>query len=170
MPSEIPAIKTTPTESKSPKKEAVQLTATELSSLEKGKKEWNLTSKNISLNEKTRKAYAVNLICVFYNPDSKPFITLKAKAAFIDLNTQSLEFSGRVKADSDAGDRITINKLLWDGKEKKLLGSGGVTITKIDGSRITGENLIAVPSEKKIEIKNNVRINLKKAESLFEKQ
>lgn len=134
---------------------------TKLASLNNDKKEWELSAKNITYDQRKQTAHADKIICVFFKPDKGIFATMKAEGADINLNTNSLKFIGTVSAELKTGEKMEIQKLWWDGLEKKAFGTGFVKINNSDAD-LTGDKLIIIPSESKIEINGNVKIKIKK--------
>lgn len=146
-------------ETKQKPKKDIEFELPKLSSMNKDKKEWELSAKTITYDQAQEKAHADEITCIFFKPDKTPFITLKAKGADIDLIDKSLEFVGTVSAEANAGEIMEIQKMRWDGKEKKAFGTGPVKI-KTKNADLSGNLLIITPGKNKWEIAGNVKIKV----------
>lgn len=140
--------------------EGMEFNTTNLSSMDKNKKQWEMTAKVITVNEKTKKARAKDVKFIFFDPKKKPVLRLAAKGADVNLKDESIDFDGTVTAKAATGEVITVKKMRWDGKKKKLLGMIEVKLTR-KGSHIIGKSMEADPALRQVEIKGNVKIYLK---------
>ncbi|MBI2252610.1 MAG: LPS export ABC transporter periplasmic protein LptC [Armatimonadetes bacterium] len=136
------------------------LQTTHLTSLANNLKDWELKAKSIFINEKGKKAYAEDLKCVFFNASKKPFIIVEAKAADINLATQSLKFKGKITSRAATGELIEVKKMYWDGEKKILYGKDEVKITR-GISYLIGEELEVYPHQRLIKIQGNLKVKIK---------
>jgi LPS export ABC transporter protein LptC len=139
------------------KQDNVELELTRLISKKDNKKYWELEAKSIKVNERTRKGEATGITCTFFDEKGKSAMKLKARGADIDLASMSLFFRGKVEATMESGDRMEVQRLVWNGKKKKLFGYESVKITKKAGI-LTGTDLIGDPSRKYVEILGHVNV------------
>jgi LPS export ABC transporter protein LptC len=136
---------------------AVEFQVTKLISRKDNIKYWQLLANRIKVNQDNKKGDAREVDCTFFDEKGKPYISLKAPGADIDMNSQSLYFRGRVKARMADGDTMEVAKLVWDGKKKRLFGYKSVTLTRVDAV-LKGERMIGDPSHKYVEILGHVDV------------
>lgn len=74
----------------------------------------------------------------------------------MDVDSERVEFQGRVTATGPDGESLTVNRLVWDGKERQFFGDRGVRVER-SGSVVEGERLIASPDLRHFEILGGVR-------------
>lgn len=139
---------------------AYNLQTTHLTSLANNLKDWELQAKSIFINEKDKKAYAEDLKCTFFNASKKPFILVEAKAAEINLATQSLKFKGKITGRAATGEFIEVKKMYWDGGKKILYGKDEVKITR-GRTYLKGEELEISPHQRLIKIQGNLKVKIK---------
>lgn len=141
-------------------KASMEVSSTELKSLNNGKKEWQLVADKIYINETTRVGEAKNIKCEFYGEDGKLYVYLNSRGAKINLNTNDMDFVGPVKAKTVKNEFFEAEKLKYLGKDKLLIGSGLVKLTK-GNSVIYGKRLIGNPAKRTVEIKESVKATIK---------
>ncbi|MGM9992370.1 MAG: LPS export ABC transporter periplasmic protein LptC [Candidatus Bruticola sp.] len=124
----------------------------------KGDSPWSLTANRIVYDDSTKKARASNITWNLLDKNGKSSLELKGDAAVVNLETQGLAFEGPVHAIGPKGENITCTKLIWDSKTRKLRGSHGVKVIR-ESSVMTGDNMVASPDLKQIEVEGNVRIH-----------
>jgi len=139
---------------------STQISTTELKSLNKDKNEWILNADKIEVNEATRKGEIKNVNCKFFGEDGNLYITLTAPKANVDLNANDIEFVGGVKAKSVKNEYFETQTIKYSGKDKTFTGKGPVKIIK-GSSVIYGNNLFGIPSKRIVEIRGNVRADIK---------
>ncbi len=136
---------------------AVELQVTRMISRKDNVKYWQLLADKIKVNQETRKGDATVINCTFFDDRGEPYISLKASGADIDMNTQSLDFRGRVNASMADGGTMEVEKLVWDGKKKRLFGYKSVKLTRKDAV-LTGNRMVGDPARKYVEILGNVDV------------
>ena len=126
----------------------------------KGRKTWELHATAIVLKDAEKKLAADKVRCSFFDEHQHTVATLVARGADMNTLTQDLLFRGQVVATTPKGDRLTIERLLYDGKRKKFLGSGGVHLTRPD-AELTADSLVGDPSLKTVRVQGHVVANLR---------
>lgn len=139
---------------------STQISTTQLKSLNKGKNEWILNADKIEVNEATRKGEIKKVNCKFFGEDGALYITLTAPKAYIDLNSNDIEFVNGVKAHSVKDEYFETETIKYSGKDKIFTGNGPVKIIK-GKSVIYGNKIMGIPSKKIVEIRGNVRADIK---------
>ncbi|MGM9998235.1 MAG: LPS export ABC transporter periplasmic protein LptC [Candidatus Bruticola sp.] len=124
----------------------------------KGESPWSLEASRIVYDDSTKKARASSITWNLLDKDGKSSLELKGDAAVVNLETQGLAFEGPVHAVGPKGENIICTKLIWDSQTRKLRGSHGVKVIR-EGSVMTGDNMVASPDLKQIEVEGNVRIH-----------
>jgi LPS export ABC transporter protein LptC len=97
-------------------------------SFEKGKK-WKLYADSVGMGEKTKIARIKGVSCSFYENDKKR-LTVKSKEGVVDIPNKNVSFENKVMAEATEGATFEVNKLYWDGTQKKLSGEGNVMFTR----------------------------------------
>lgn len=139
---------------------STQISTTELKSLNNGKNEWILNADKIEMNEATRKGEIKNVNCKFFGENGALYITLTAPKAYMDLNSNDIEFVGGVKAKSVKNEYFETETIKYSGKDKIFTGKGPVKIIK-GSSVIYGNKIMGIPSKRIVEIQENVRADIK---------
>lgn len=127
----------------------IQVKNTRLVSMEGDRLNWELEAETASINQKTKKAYAENIKCTFYDENKKIVFVIKSKGAEINLAEKSVLFQGEIKGTSPKGEILKVSKMRWDGKNKKLIGWDGVVFIK-GNSCLTADKIEADPETKRI--------------------
>lgn len=141
-------------------KVSMQISTTELKSLNNGKNEWILNADKIEINEQTRQGEVKNVICNFFSEKGDLYVVLTAPGAKLDLISNNMEFTDGVKAKSVKNEYFEAEKLKYSGKDKIFIGTGNVKLIK-GNSVIYGNKIIGIPLKRIIEIKGDVRANIK---------
>ncbi|MFH0802053.1 MAG: LPS export ABC transporter periplasmic protein LptC [bacterium] len=146
--------------------EGMEFGATSLSSLSKGKDQWELKAGSIRMDQKTGKAVARDIRVIFFDAMKTPVAEVRAREAEVDLSSRDVLFKGKVRSKAGTGETLEVEKMRWDGRKKKMFGSGSVILTREDAV-ITGKEIEADPALKSVEIRGDVRIHMKSKESFF---
>ncbi len=146
--------------------EGMEFGKTKLSSLEKGKDRWELSAGSIRMDQKAGRALARNIKVVFFDASRKPVAEVRSQAAEVDLGSGDLIFRGKVHSRAGTGETLEVERMRWDGKRKKMFGSGSVVLTRKD-SVVRGREIEADPSLKNVEISGDVRILMRNRMDFF---
>lgn len=124
---------------------------------ENGKKLWEMTAETMQVNNATNKVQLGNFKGTMYRKDGSK-LDIVARQAEIDTKTKDIAMEGDIKATSSSDGAVFMAaKANWAGKDRKLFGSGGITLTRGDtvatGDAIEGEELL-----ERVKIKGNARI------------
>jgi LPS export ABC transporter protein LptC len=128
--------------------------------MKKGKKNWELRSESAKQYGKGKRIELEPVELIAYDEEEKPLLNLKAKKGRLDLNTNNVEVEGAVIITSSEGAKFTTEKLKWIAKEEKLVTDEEIEMSK-DNILIRGKGLEADRNLEKIEIKENIRIEIK---------
>ena len=123
----------------------------------KGESPWNLKASRIEYDDSSKKARASSIVWNLLDKDGRTLLQLRGDAAVVNIETQGLAFEGPVHATGSKGEKIVCNKLVWDSKARKLRGSHGVKVVR-EGSTMTGQNMVASPDLKQVEVEGDVRV------------
>ena len=123
----------------------------------KGESPWSLKASRIEYDDSSKKARASSITWNLLDKDGKSLLQLRGDAAVVNVETQGLAFEGPVHAVGSKGEKIVCNKLVWDSKARKLRGSHGVKVVR-EGSTMTGQNMVASPDLKQVEVEGDVRV------------
>lgn len=123
----------------------------------KGESPWSLKASRIDYDDSNKKARASSITWNLLDKKGHSLLQLEGDAAVVNIETQGLAFEGPVHAVGPKGEKITCNKLTWDSQARKLRGSQGVKVVR-EGSTMTGQNMVASPDLKHVEIEGDVRI------------
>ena len=132
--------------------------------MEKGKKNWELRSESARQYKEEKRVELEPVELIAYDEEEKVILKLKAKRGKLDLNTENVEVEGEVMITSSQGVEVATERLRWIAKEKKVITDEEIEISK-DNILITGKGLEAAKDMEKIEIKENVRIEIKESAS-----
>ena len=123
----------------------------------KGESPWNLKASRIDYDDVSKKARASSITWNLLDKEGRSLLQLQGDAAVVNTKTQGLAFEGPVHAVGPKGEKIVCNKLIWDSKARKIRGSHGVKVVR-EGSTMVGQNMVASPDLKHIEVEGDVRI------------
>ncbi|HBM97614.1 TPA: LPS export ABC transporter periplasmic protein LptC, partial [bacterium UBP9_UBA11836] len=123
----------------------------------KGESPWNLKASRIDYDDVSKKARASSITWNLLDKEGRSLLQLQGDAAVVNTETQGLAFEGPVHAVGPKGEKIVCNKLIWDSKARKIRGSHGVKVVR-KGSTMVGQNMVASPDLKHIEVEGDVRI------------
>lgn len=124
----------------------------------KGDTPWDLKAEKIQYDDNSKRARASRVVWNLLDKDGKSLFELSGDAAVVNVATQGIAFEGPVRAKGAHGEEITCQKLVWDSKNRRLHGSNGVKVVR-EGSIMTGQEMIASPDLKQVEVKGNVRVS-----------
>lgn len=123
----------------------------------KGESPWSLKASRIDYDDSSKRARASSITWNLLDKEGHSLLQLRGDAAVINIETQGLAFEGPVHAIGPKGEKIVCNKLIWDSKARKLRGSHGVKVVR-EGSTMTGQNMVASPDLKHVEVEGEVRV------------
>lgn len=123
----------------------------------KGESPWSLKASRIDYDDISKKARASSITWNLLDKEGHSLLQLQGDAAVVNTETQGLAFEGPVHAVGPKGEKIVCNKLVWDSKARKLRGSHGVKVVR-EGSTMTGQNMVASPDLKHVEVEGDVRV------------
>lgn len=122
-----------------------------------GKRLWELTAETIEVEVNSKNIILKNLKGTFYQ-DKGGKIDLVAKQAVMDNKTKDIHMDGDIKAVSSTdGATFTAPQARWNAKERRMFGSGGITLTKED-TVITGDQLETDNNMEKVKVQGNALI------------
>jgi len=124
---------------------------------------WVLDAMKVVWNDPEHKARVEKVDWSLPSPGGGPGVRVQADGAWFKVEQNSIEFEGQVIATKvSSGDRLVVRRLIWDGKQRRFEGSGGVRWTR-GPAELTGDRLKASDDLKHIEMEGNVQ-----AETLLE--
>ncbi|HOO55724.1 MAG TPA: LPS export ABC transporter periplasmic protein LptC, partial [bacterium] len=143
-----------------PEKEII-ITGTYIRVLKNSRTKWELWADTVSIDAQDRYHHLENISRgVYYRKDDPP-MELKAGAGSYDAERKKLVLDGGVFMESDNGDYLRTEELLWDGRSKRMVvpshvelsmegnvySAGGMEIwgDDFDGYRMKGDVLVHVP-------------------------
>lgn len=122
-----------------------------------GKPVWEISAETIEVDPKTKVINLKGIKGVLYQ-DNGGKVEITAPSATMDSKTKDITMNSDVKAVSSTdGSVFTAKQALWNSKDRKLFGSGGVTLTK-DDTVLTGETLETDNNMQKYKVRGNARI------------
>ncbi|GMU50907.1 MAG: hypothetical protein AMXMBFR33_00530 [Candidatus Xenobia bacterium] len=113
-------------------------------------------AEEVEWSDPTRRARALKVEFTLWDKAKQKKTLVAASGADVDVDSERVEFQGRVTAIGPEGESLTVNRLVWDGKERQFLGDRGVRVERA-GSVVEGERLIASPDLRHFEILGGVR-------------
>lgn len=117
---------------------------------------WQLVAEQVEWNDPTRRARALKVEFTLWDASKQKRTLVAASGADVDVDSERVEFQGRVTASGPGGESLTVNRLVWDGKERQFFGDRGVRVER-SGSVVEGERLVASPDLRHFEILGGVR-------------
>lgn len=121
-----------------------------------GKRLWELGAETIEVDPNTKQAIIKNLKGVFYQ-DNGGKLEIVALQAVYDTKTHDIVMNGQVKAVSADGATFTAESARWAGENRRIYGSGGVTVTR-DDTVIIGDRVESDANMQKVKVEGNARI------------
>ncbi|MBQ7568770.1 LPS export ABC transporter periplasmic protein LptC [bacterium] len=123
----------------------------------RGENPWSLEAQKVEYNEDTQRVRVKAIVWSLLDKNDKPRLTVRGRAADVNVETQNVVFDGPVDAEGAEGETMKVSHLVWDSAKQKILGSHGVRIVR-KGTVMTGDNLVASPDLKQVEVSGNVRV------------
>lgn len=152
-----PAPTPTPTQaSQSNPLENITFAGSSIVEEENGQRIWELSAEDIEVDPNTKLVHLRNLKGVFYQPNGKK-IELIAKEGTLDTKTRDVVVVGEAKAVNSDGAVLTAQQFHYAGKERRLFGNGGVTLTR-DDTVLTGDRLESTANLEKFKVQGNAVI------------
>lgn len=121
-----------------------------------GKRLWELGAETIEIDPNTKQAKIKNLKGVFYQ-DNGGKLEIVALQAFYDTKTRDIVMNGQIKAVSTDGAIFTAENARWTGSDRRIYGSGGITVIR-DDTVITGDRVESDANMQKVKVEGNARI------------
>jgi LPS export ABC transporter protein LptC len=126
----------------------------------RGKKNFELKAARAELYEESKKTVLSDVNFSEYDPDTSELLSLgRADEAIYHTDTKDAEFSGSVRLESKRQDAILQGEYLrWIDKDKKLEGrlDRTVTISRADGSRVSGAGFEAEARKRAFSFRESV--------------
>ena len=124
---------------------------------------WEIEAETIEMDPATKMIYLKGIKAIFYQEDGGR-IDITAPVATMDSKTKNITMDGDVKAvSSKDGAVFTAKQALWAAQERKLTGTGGITLTR-DDTVITGDLLETDQNTQKYKVRGHARVIKKGAE------
>jgi LPS export ABC transporter protein LptC len=123
---------------------------------EQGKRLWELNAENIEVDPNTKIVHLRNLKGTFYQPNGQK-LELIAQEGTLDTTTRDVVVVGEAKAINSDGAVLTAQQFRYAGQDRRLFGTGGVTLTRED-TVLTGDSLESTSNLDKFKIQGNARI------------
>lgn len=128
--------------------------------MEKGRINWELISESAWQFEEGKRVEMEPVELIAYDEEEKMLLKLRAKRGELDLNTNNVLVEGEVVIISAEGVELATERLEWLAKEEKLVTDEEIVMSK-GNILIKGRGLEVSKEMEKIEIKENVRIEIK---------
>ena len=126
----------------------------------RGENPWTLDAQKVEYDGDSKKVRVKAIVWSLLNKDDNtPRVTVRGQSAVVNIESQNVAFEGPVNAVGSRGEVLKVNKLVWDSKRQKILGSHGVRVVR-QGTVMTGDNLVASPDLKQVEVNGHVRVVL----------
>jgi LPS export ABC transporter protein LptC len=126
----------------------------------RGKRNLELKAARAELYETSKRTVLSDVVFSEYDPDTGELLSSgKADRAVYHNDTKDAEFSGSVRLESKKQDAILQGEyLLWSDKDKKLEGrlDRTVTISRGDGSRVSGAGFSAYARDRSFSFRESV--------------
>jgi LPS export ABC transporter protein LptC len=126
----------------------------------RGKRNFELKAARAEVYETSKKTVLTGVTFTEYDPDSGELLSLgKADSAIYHTDTKDAEFSGSVRLESKKQDAILQGEYLrWVDKDKRLEGrlDRTVTISRADGSRVSGAGFEAQARSRSFSFRESV--------------
>lgn len=122
-----------------------------------GKPVWEISAEVLEMDPATKIIYLKGVKGVFYQ-DKGGRIDLTAPTATMDSKTKDINMGGDVKAVSSTDGAIfTAKQALWKSADRRLFGSGGITLTR-DDTVITGDTIETDNNMQKYKVRGNAHV------------
>ena len=96
-----------------------------------GKRLWEMTAEEITVDPGTNNVTMVNISGKFYQ-DNGTVVNMIAPHAFYEVQSKNINIDGGVTTESSDGAKLNSDTLAWEGPSGTLSGAGNVKITKDD--------------------------------------
>lgn len=121
-----------------------------------GKKLWELTAETVQIDSKTPKIKLINFKGIVYREQGGQ-LDMVAREALYDPKTKDVTMEGDVKATSSDGGVFTAAQARWAGNDRRIYGSGGITVIR-DDAVITGDQVESDANFEKVKVQGNARV------------
>ncbi len=116
-------------------------------------KTWEIHAKHIEGDQ--QKAKATEIQGSLYQKGATRY-TLKSDLAYINLVTNDIYFPKGVVFKGKPGEEIQVHVLMWKSKEKKFIGTKGVSVIRWN-TRLRGDRMIFDPSLNDLKLEGHIR-------------
>ncbi len=123
----------------------------------RGENPWSLEAQKVVYDDAKKRVRVSRIVWTLLDEQNQPRLVVRGNAADVNIESQNVAFDGAVTAEGSKGEKLTVNHLVWDSQKKKILGSHGVRVVR-QGTVMTGDNLIASPDLKQVEVSGNVKV------------
>lgn len=123
----------------------------------RGEFPWTLDAEKVQYSENNQRVRVSAIVWSLLDENDKPRLTVRGRAADVNVESQNVAFDGPVDATGSQGETMHVNHLVWDSAKQKILGSHGVKVVR-KGTVMTGERLTASPDLKQVEVSGNVHV------------
>ena len=123
-----------------------------------GNKEWQIEGESADIIG--NKINLNNIVAKSYSDKAK--VTLVADKGVYDKDTRDIKLAENVVAMTDDGAKLTADSLSWIQTKESITTDGPVTLER-DDIKTSGTGAVASPKLKQVELKENVRVEMKPA-------
>jgi LPS export ABC transporter protein LptC len=121
-----------------------------------GKPSWEITADTIEVDPDTKLIYLKGIKATFYQ-DKGGKLETTAPLATMDGTTKDITMSGDVRATSTDGAVFTAQEAKWLAKDRRIFGSGGITLIR-DDTVITGDTIETDNNMETYKIRGHARV------------
>jgi len=120
-----------------------------------GKKVWELFAEKIEVDANKKQVALQNIKGSFYD-EKGGHVEMIARTGLVDTETRNVTLEGGVRGVSSDGAVFLAQVVRWTNQDGRILGSGGIKLTK-DDTVITGDNLESDAKMDKVKVLGNAR-------------
>ncbi len=120
-----------------------------------GKKVWELSAEKIEMDTNKKQVTLQNIKGTFYD-EKGGHVEMIARTGLVDTETRNVTLEGEVKGVSADGAVFLAQVVRWTHQDGRILGSGGIKLTK-DDTVITGDNIESDAKMDKVKVLGNAR-------------
>lgn len=141
-----------------PKEESAKMLYTGNSIVQEkaGKRVWEVVAENIEVDAETQNVRLKTVKAVFYQ-DNGGKLEVTAPQGAMDSQTKDVTLLGTVKAVDTEGATFSAQEVKWVEKDRKMYGTGGITLTKGD-TVITGDQIESDANVEKVKVQGNAHV------------
>jgi len=120
-----------------------------------GKRSWQLMAASAYVYE--HKIKVNDLTLLFFNGDGATTATIVAPKGFVYSKTHDMVATGGVEAVTNDSSFLKAESLFFQNDSTLIKTDSKVTITRADGTELTGKGLVTTPNLTKIEIGGEIK-------------